>query len=140
VLDGATNSTDTVRDPNAIHPGWVAVNPATNKIYVENGGAGGGYEGSNNVTVIDGAGKAPGVALKPSRLPFLLLRTVGSGELDISGITLTGPDPGDFAQSNNCPPSVPSGGSCLNHGHVHAHSARSAHSLGLDHRQRPGSP
>jgi DNA-binding beta-propeller fold protein YncE len=104
VLDGATNSTTTVRDPNAIHPGWVAVNQATNKIYVENGGAGGGYEGSNNVTVIDGAGKAPGVALKPSRLPFLLLRTVGStspthtvkltnvgsGELDISGITQNG--------------------------------------------------
>jgi hypothetical protein len=70
---------------------------------------------------------APVVALKPSSVPFLVLRTVGttsltqtvkltnvgSAELDITGITLTGPDPGDFAQSNNCPPTVASGGSCL---------------------------
>jgi FG-GAP-like repeat len=69
----------------------------------------------------------PVVSLSPASLTFLLLRTVGttsstqtvkltnvgSGELDISGITLTGPDPGDFAQSNNCPPTVASGGSCL---------------------------
>jgi hypothetical protein len=70
---------------------------------------------------------APLVTLTPARVPFLVLRTVGttslphtvkltnvgSAELDITGITLTGSDPGDFAQSNNCPPTIASGGSCL---------------------------
>ena len=69
----------------------------------------------------------PGVVLAPSRLTFLVLRTVGttslphtvkltntgSAALDITGITLTGPDPGDFTQSNNCPPTVALGASCL---------------------------
>jgi N-acetylneuraminic acid mutarotase len=67
------------------------------------------------------------VTLTPASVPFLLLRTVGttspthtvkltnvgSAQLDITGITLTGPNPGDFAQSNNCPPTVASGASCL---------------------------
>ena len=48
VIDGATNSTTTVADPNAKGPGAVAVNPVTNKIYVAN-------FFSSNVTVIDGA-------------------------------------------------------------------------------------
>ena len=47
VIDGATNSTATIRDPNALTPVAVAVNPLTNKIYVAN-------VDSNNVTVIDG--------------------------------------------------------------------------------------
>jgi hypothetical protein len=73
------------------------------------------------------SGSGPVVSLKPASLPFLLLRTagttspaqtvkltnVGSPELNITGITLTGPDPQDFAQSNNCPPTVASGASCL---------------------------
>ena len=41
------------------------------------------------------------------------LTNTSGGELAITGITLTGPDPGDFAQSNNCPPTVASGASCL---------------------------
>jgi len=48
VIDGATNSTTTVTDPNAVGPLAVAVNPPTNKIYV-------GNPGSGSVTVIDGA-------------------------------------------------------------------------------------
>jgi YVTN family beta-propeller protein len=48
VINGATNSTRTVTDPNAVQPQALAVNPMTNKIYVGNGV-------SNNVTVIDGA-------------------------------------------------------------------------------------
>jgi YVTN family beta-propeller protein len=54
VIDGVTNTTTTVTDPNALTPFAVAVNPLTNKIYVANEG---GYPGSNhgNVTVIDGA-------------------------------------------------------------------------------------
>jgi DNA-binding beta-propeller fold protein YncE len=48
VIDGATNQTTTVVDPNANGPRAVAVNSATNKVYVANLWTG-------NVTVIDGA-------------------------------------------------------------------------------------
>jgi len=66
VIDGATNSITTVTDPNALSPGGpdsrgfaIAVNSATNKIYVSN-------EGSNNVTVIDGATNATTTVAEPS--------------------------------------------------------------------------
>ena len=54
VIDGATNSTTTITDPNAISPVALALNLVTNKIYIANGGD---YPASNhgNVTVIDGA-------------------------------------------------------------------------------------
>jgi YVTN family beta-propeller protein len=54
VIDGTTNSTTTISDPNAISPNSVAVNTVTNKIYVANAGD---YPAPNhgNVTVIDGA-------------------------------------------------------------------------------------
>src|SRR5262249_14588363 len=124
VLDGATNFTVTLTDLNARGPSKEDVNPATNRIYVINGDI---WGGSNNVTVIDGAGKAPGLNLDPSNLQHPLLRTVkttspahtvkltnvGSADLDITGITVTGPHHGDFAQSNNCLPTVASGASCL---------------------------
>src|SRR5215469_7704631 len=48
VIDGATNSTATIIDPNAKFPHAVAVNPVTNKIYVANN------DSSGSVTVIDG--------------------------------------------------------------------------------------
>jgi YVTN family beta-propeller protein len=48
VIDGTTNATTTLVDPNATNPVAVAVNSATHKVYVAN-------RGSNNVTVIDGA-------------------------------------------------------------------------------------
>ena len=41
------------------------------------------------------------------------LTNVGSAELDITHITVTGPNHGDFAQSNNCSPTVASGASCF---------------------------
>jgi YVTN family beta-propeller protein len=50
VIDGVTNATITVTDPNAIFPIAVAVNPITNKIYVANS-----EPNAGNVTVIDGA-------------------------------------------------------------------------------------
>jgi DNA-binding beta-propeller fold protein YncE len=61
VIDGATNSTTTLTDPNAIIPQFVAVNPVTNKIYVANAGNLGDYPpGLNhgNITVIDGSTNA----------------------------------------------------------------------------------
>jgi Abnormal spindle-like microcephaly-assoc'd, ASPM-SPD-2-Hydin len=84
--------------------------------------------GSPDQLPLSGTGVGvPGVSLRPASAPFLVLRTVGttsptqtvkltnvgSGQLDITGITVTGPDAGDFAQSNNCPPTVASGASCL---------------------------
>ena len=58
VIDGETNATTTITDPNAITPGGgdslgfgVAVNSVTDKIYVVN-------EYSHNVTVIDGTSNA----------------------------------------------------------------------------------
>src|ERR1700688_3467054 len=48
VIDGATNSTAGIYDSNAVAPQAVAVNSATNKIYV-------GNNFTSNVTVIDGA-------------------------------------------------------------------------------------
>jgi YVTN family beta-propeller protein len=47
VIDGATNTTTTVKDPNSVVPFAVAVNPVTNKAYVAN-------LYSNNITVING--------------------------------------------------------------------------------------
>jgi DNA-binding beta-propeller fold protein YncE len=46
-INGATNATVMLIDPKAVTPIAVAVNSATNKIYVAN-------SGSSNVTVIDG--------------------------------------------------------------------------------------
>jgi YVTN family beta-propeller protein len=51
VLDGATNSTTTVADPNANTPNSIAVNAVTNKVYIANVGNG---TTPGNVTVIDG--------------------------------------------------------------------------------------
>ena len=69
VIDGATNSTTTLTDPNAITPQFVAVNPVTNKIYVANAGNLGDYPpGLNhgNITVIDGATNATTTLTDPN--------------------------------------------------------------------------
>jgi DNA-binding beta-propeller fold protein YncE len=47
VIDGVTNATTTVVDPNASFPCSLAVNPSTNKVFVANSASG-------NVSVIDG--------------------------------------------------------------------------------------
>ncbi len=48
VINGATNTSTTITDPKALVPYMVAVNPATNMVYVAN-------SDSDNVTVINGA-------------------------------------------------------------------------------------
>jgi hypothetical protein len=40
------------------------------------------------------------------------LRNVGPGGLTISGITITGTNPGDFSQTNNCGSTLAVNGSC----------------------------
>ena len=73
-----------------------------------------------------GSGGQP-VSLTPPSVTFPGFRTVGTtsflhtvkltylgtGELNINAITVTGPASGDFVQGNNCPPTVVSGASCL---------------------------
>jgi DNA-binding beta-propeller fold protein YncE len=67
VIDGTTNSTTTISNPNAISPNSLAANTLTNKIYVANEG---NYPGSNhgNVTLIDGATNSITTLTDPSAL------------------------------------------------------------------------
>jgi collagen triple helix repeat protein len=46
-IDGTTNSTTALSDPNGQGPGRIAVSPVSNKVYVTNGS-------TNNVTIING--------------------------------------------------------------------------------------
>jgi hypothetical protein len=84
--------------------------------------------GSPHRLLLTGAGFLgyPAVSLAPANVPFVYLRTVGTtsvlhtimltnvgnGQLNITGITLTGPDAGDFAQSNNCRSPIAAAGHC----------------------------
>jgi trimeric autotransporter adhesin len=70
---------------------------------------------------------SPRVRLTPASVSFPLLRTlgttsliqttkltnVGSGDFDVTGVTATGSDRGDFFQANDCLPTVAAGTSCL---------------------------
>jgi DNA-binding beta-propeller fold protein YncE len=59
VIDGVTNATTTVVDPNAKFPCSLAVNSSTNKVYVRNWG-------SANVTVIDGGTNSTATVTDPN--------------------------------------------------------------------------
>jgi hypothetical protein len=81
----------------------------------------------DSISIFLQTSSAPTASLAPASVSFPILRTVGttslaqtvkltnggSADLDVIGITLTGPAPGDFAQSNNCTPSVAPGAACL---------------------------
>jgi hypothetical protein len=79
--------------------------------------------GSPQTVSLSGAGTY--VSLKPASLNLgsepvgakspsqnITLSNRGSTPLGISGITLTGGDPGDFAQKNNCGSGIAAGASC----------------------------
>jgi len=68
VIDGATNSTTTLTDPNAVFPVGVAVNSATNKVYVANAGNYPTGMNHGNVTVIDGATNSVTTVTDPNAL------------------------------------------------------------------------
>lgn len=92
VINGATNATTTVTDPNANTPDAIAVNPVTNKIYVAN-------SGSSNVTVIDGAtnsttdagaGSQPyAIAVNPITNMIYVVNLTGNNVTVINGATNT---------------------------------------------------
>jgi DNA-binding beta-propeller fold protein YncE len=67
VIDGATNVTTTIADPNAVLPVAVAINTVTDKIYVANEGA---YPAANhgNITIIDGISNATTTVTDPNAL------------------------------------------------------------------------
>ena len=80
----------------------------------------------DSISVFLQGGNGPRVRFTPSSVPFQVLRTVGttsipqtvkltnvgSADLDVTGIAITGADPGDFVQSDNCTPTVAAGASC----------------------------
>jgi len=71
------------------------------------------------------AGTTPAAGLSPGSLAFAsqpvgttsgagtaTLDNAGTGALSISSVTITGANPGDFAQANNCGSSLPAGSTC----------------------------
>lgn len=81
--------------------------------------------GSPQTISLTGSGVLPNVMLSPKSLTFapqkvgttsaaqnITLTDNGGGTLTISSITITGADPADFAETNNCPASLPTTGTC----------------------------
>ena len=81
--------------------------------------------GSPQTVSLSGTGLEPAVSLSPSTLTFakqttgttsagqgVTLKDTGNASLKISSIALSGANPGDFAQTNNCGSSVAPGASC----------------------------
>jgi hypothetical protein len=80
---------------------------------------------SPQCVTLSGTGASPAVSLSPSSLSFgnelagaasssqaITLSNTGNAALSITGLTLTGANPSDFAQSNTCGASVAAGASC----------------------------
>ena len=81
--------------------------------------------GSPQTVSLSGTGTASAVSLAPAALAFsgqlvgtmssaqaVTLTNHGNGTLSISGITISGSNSGDFAQTNTCGSSVNAGGNC----------------------------
>jgi Abnormal spindle-like microcephaly-assoc'd, ASPM-SPD-2-Hydin len=81
--------------------------------------------GSPQTVSLTGVGVQPNAVLSPTQINFgmvavgsssspqpVTLTNNGGGTLLISSITFTGPNPGDFSQTNNCGGSVASQGTC----------------------------
>jgi hypothetical protein len=80
---------------------------------------------SPQTVALTGTGIAPGAGISPTTLSFgnqvigtssavrkVTLTSTGTTNLTISGISITGVDSGDFAQTNNCPASMVPGATC----------------------------
>jgi len=92
VIDGATNAGVTITDPNAKFPQAVAVNSATNKIYVAN-------NFSDNVTVLDGATNATTTLTDPNaHFPFAVAVNSTTNKIYVAnqgGLVVLGTNPGN---------------------------------------------
>ncbi len=116
--------------PGVVNPGsscdiWVVFSPSatgarTGTLVVADSAS----SAPHGVT-LSGTGASPRASFNPTSLTFpatvigisstpqgVVLTDTGSGTLDISGITITGTDPGDFSQTNNCPAQLASGANC----------------------------
>jgi archaellum component FlaF (FlaF/FlaG flagellin family) len=86
-----------------------------------------GWGGRKNVSLngVGVAGGTPAAGLSPGSLAFgsqpvgkttgagtATLDNAGTAALSISSVTITGANPGDFVQANNCGSSLPAGSSC----------------------------
>ncbi len=86
-----------------------------------------GWGGRKSVSLngVGVAGGTPAASLSPGSLAFgsqpvgktsgagtATLDNAGTAALSISSVTITGADPGDFAQANNCGSSLPAGSTC----------------------------
>ena len=82
-------------------------------------------DGANGNGVISNLAGVPKVTLNPASLNFgyeglrgkslpqsTTLTNIGNSTLHITGITITGTDPADFSQMNNCPASLGAGNYC----------------------------
>jgi len=87
----------------------------------------GGWGGRRSVSLegVGVAGATPAAGLSPGSLALgslpvgttsgagtATLDNAGTGALSISSVTITGANPGDFAQTNNCGSSLPAGSTC----------------------------
>jgi ASPM-SPD-2-Hydin domain-containing protein/centrosomal CEP192-like protein/HYDIN/CFA65/VesB family protein len=81
--------------------------------------------GSPQKVSLSGTGTAPTVSVSPTSISFgtvlivggsatqnVTVKNTGFGPVAVSGISITGPNAGDFSQKNNCPSSLAAGGSC----------------------------
>jgi hypothetical protein len=81
--------------------------------------------GSPQTVTLSGTGSAPAVSLSPPTLSFgsqpvttsstpqsINLTNIGNASLSINSLALTGPNAGDFAQTNTCGSAVAAGASC----------------------------
>ena len=84
-----------------------------------------GVNGSQQTVPLTGMGTDSGAGLSPNSLSFgnqvvgttspaqkIILSSNGNTNLNLSPFTFTGANPTDFAQTNNCPPSMPPGTQC----------------------------
>jgi DNA-binding beta-propeller fold protein YncE len=90
VINGATNSTSTVTDPNAFNPSAVAVDEATNMIYIANEGCSDKQSGCfepGSVTVIDGATNSAMTVVDPNaNAPFAVAVNPTTDEIYVGNL------------------------------------------------------
>jgi hypothetical protein len=81
--------------------------------------------GTPQTVALSGTGQTTAIQIAPTSLTFsgqsvgtksapqsITITNAGTSALAINGVTISGSNPGDFAQSNNCPPSLGANATC----------------------------
>jgi len=113
---GASCTISLTFSPNTTGTRFATLNISTN---------GQGGRRSVSLNGVGVAGGTPAAGLSPASLSFAsqpvgttsvagtaTLDNAGTAALSISSVTITGANPGDFAQANNCGSSLPAGSTC----------------------------